>query len=105
NLTCPVQMNYAPNALAMYMTFYNDNSNGHCNIQADLLRSNINSVEQGGDLGTITTSGSPTFGRHVFAAALRETIDFDTSFYWFDVDISRDATLSCNPQLVGVYLQ
>jgi hypothetical protein len=109
-LTCPVRSLHqlAPNAVnGLGITFNMDNAN-QCFILADLLRTNLNNVEAGASLATINTSGH-TFspGRQTLNQSLSEPLDFNTSYYWVDIQLHRDppaATIGCNPEIVGTYL-
>ena|SRR2546423_144672 len=111
-LSCPVQgvFNIHPQDVNdLVLTFYNDGGFvggvNHCTIQADLLRSNLNNVEHGGDLAAISTSGQSYSGRHTLDRGLSEPLDFSTSFYWVDINLFRDSgSASCNPAVVGTYL-
>src|SRR5579862_6103017 len=71
-LTCPVPfLSYLslyygqPNALVI--TYYNDHGSdggvNHCYIAADLLRSNLNNQERGGDLVSLNSANQPPSGR------------------------------------------
>jgi hypothetical protein len=112
-LTCPVQSLHqvAANAVNNFeVTFYNnhgfDGGVNHCYIQADLLRSNLNNIEAGWDISRITTAGRPFTGRQTLDTGVPEKLDFDTSYYWVDIQLHRDlATATCDPLLVGTYLQ
>jgi len=110
-LTCPIHAlpegAAVPNDLAI--TFYDDNDfiegRNHCFISADLLRSNLNNIEHGGDADTISTVNYPASGRSNLNRLLMEKLDFSTSYYWVDVQLHRDSpTARCNPVFVGLYL-
>jgi hypothetical protein len=108
-LTCPVRSLHqvAPNAVNdLQITFYMNNVN-QCFIQADLLRTNLNNVEAGASLATIDTEDyffSP--GRQMLNQSLSEPLDFNTSYYWVDIQLHRDSpTVMCNPLIVGTNLQ
>ncbi len=67
-LTCPIPFlfasPYGPQPSALYITYYNDNGTtagvNHCYISADLLRSNLNDQERGGDLASLNTAADPS---------------------------------------------
>jgi hypothetical protein len=113
-LTCPIPflsyqtyLNGQPNQ--MVITYYNDNGFvggiNHCYIAADLLRSNTNNQEAGGDLSSLNTANTLTSGRQTLGAGLSEQMDFLNNYYWVDIQLHRDApNAACNPTLVGVYL-
>jgi len=112
-LTCPVQSvhDIVPGlAYNFVITFYNDHGFdggvNHCYILADLLRSNLNNVEAGGDLGNIAAANQSFVGRQTLDRFTIETLDFSTSYYWVDIQLHRDtATAACNPTLVGTFVQ
>jgi hypothetical protein len=112
-LTCPVRATHqiTPSAVNDFViTFYDDHGFdggvNHCYITADLLRSNLNNVEGGGDLGTIAAANKSFTGRQTLDVATSEILDFNTSYYWVDIQLHRDAsTATCNPTLVGTFLQ
>jgi hypothetical protein len=108
-LTCPVRSLHqvASNAVnGLQITFYMNNVN-QCFILADLLRTNLNNVEAGAFLATINTADyffSP--GRQTINQSLSEPLDFNTSYYWADIQLHRDSpTATCNPLIVGTSLQ
>jgi hypothetical protein len=106
-LSAPTSLN--PSPLQLWMTFYNDNAvvrgTKHCSITADFLRSNLNNIEAGADIVTISTPNLPLSGRQVLFAPVGQ-LDFSTSYYWVDVDLFRDSpAAACNPTLVGVFLK
>jgi hypothetical protein len=80
---------------------------GRCFILADLLRTNLNNVEAGASLATINASSPIPPGRQELNHSLSEQLDFNTSYYWIDVQLHRDTvvtTTGCNPEIVGTYL-
>jgi hypothetical protein len=114
-LACPVRAALSgptslnPGPLQLSMTFYNDNAVDrgmqHCSITADFLRTNINSIEAGADIATISTGNQPLSGRQIRSAQVGQ-LDFSTNYYWVDVDLFRDSpTVVCNPTLVGIFLK
>jgi hypothetical protein len=112
-LTCPIPATFVPSVFPfandLTLTFYNDRGFvggiNHCSIQADLLRTNLNDVESGSDVLTISTAGAATVGRSILSRLVPEAFDFDTSYYWVDIDLFRDSgSASCNPAVVGTYL-
>ncbi len=70
----------------LFLTFYNDHSRDdgrdHCFINADLLRTNLDSNELGADLGWVRTAGQSYTGRQRLSGQLSESLDFNTSYYW-----------------------
>jgi len=112
-LTCPVApfpMDFASPS-DFDMTYYDDNGFdpvsrvNHCYIRADLLRTNLDANEAGGDIASIQATNRVTSGRQVESAILRENLDFSTSYYWVDIQLHRDAAnATCNPTLVGTNL-
>jgi len=109
-LTCPVSalpVGQAPNGLTI--TYYDDNaydgSNNHCFIYADLLRSNLNNQERGWDIAYVRAANQATSGRQTMTGALTEYMNMQSSYYWVDIQLHRDAPhAACNPTLVGTYL-
>lgn len=78
-----------------------------CFILVDLLRTNLNNVEAGASLGTINASGPISPGRQTLDQILKESLDFNTSYYWVDIQLHRDPVVTatgCNPEIVGTYL-
>jgi hypothetical protein len=107
-LTCPVQGTFGAGS-AFFLTFYNDNgfagSVDHCYIRADFLRTNLDNIEIGGDLGSITTEHQIFTGRSVLVGALSEFVDFSRNYYWVDIELFRDSPSAiCNPIVVGTFL-
>jgi hypothetical protein len=104
-LSCPVASLHqvAPNLINdLHITFY---MNGNqCFILADLLRSNLNNVEAGASLATINAGHSFPPGRQELNQSLSEPLDFNTSYYWVDIQLHRDSPTACNPLIVGTYL-
>jgi len=91
------------------VTYYNDNGYvggvNHCTIRVDVLRSDLDSIEHGADISSYSTAGTSSTGRATKGASLTESLDFDTSYYWVDIDLYRDSnTATCNPVVVGTYL-
>jgi hypothetical protein len=98
-----------PLPLLLGMTFYNDHGfDGrvdHCSITADLLRTNLNDIEAGTDIATLTTTGTTDVGRQTVGKEVGP-LDFSTSYYWVDIDLFRDtAVATCNPVIVGTHLK
>jgi len=98
-----------PLPLQLGMTFYNDHGFDagidHCSITADLLRTNLNDVEAGADIATLTTAGTTHVGRQTLAKDVGP-LDFATSYYWVDIDLFRDrGVATCNPVIVGTNLK
>jgi len=111
-LICPVQgifgvpQNFVND---LVITFYNDNGFeggvDHCSIEAHLFRTNLNNIEAGADITTITTAGRAFTGRQTLDRGLPEFLNFDTSYYWVDIDMFRDSgSATCHPEFVGTYL-
>jgi hypothetical protein len=78
-----------------------------CFILVDLLRTNLNNVEAGASLATISASGPIPPGRQTLDQILTEALDFNTSYYWVDIQLHRDPAITaagCNPEIVGTYL-
>jgi hypothetical protein len=115
-LTCPVRAALSsPTSLnpsaqrQLSMTFYNDNAIirriKHCSIDAEFLRSNLDSTDASADIATIATANQPLSGRQTLSTPVGQ-LDFSTSYYWLDVDLFRDSPVAiCNPELVGVFLK
>src|SRR5215831_14580096 len=101
-LTCPVSalpVGQAPNGLTI--TYYDDNaydgSNNHCFIYADLLRSNLNNQERGWDIAYVRAANHATSGRQTMTGYLTESMDMQSSYYWVDIQLHRDAPdAACN---------
>jgi hypothetical protein len=124
-MSCPVASLHqvAPNLVNdLHITFYMGHQPTHaartdtpligsenrCFILVDLLRTNLNNVEAGASLATISISGHSFLpGRQELNQSLSELLDFNTSYYWIDIQLHRDppvTTVSCNPEIVGTYL-
>jgi hypothetical protein len=111
-LTCPVTFAVQPsfaNILTFGLTFYNDHgfdgNVDHCVIRAAFLRSNLNNIEGGLDIVDLGASGRSFSGRQMLMSNVAPLMDFSTSYYWIDVQLSRDSdTATCNPTLVGTFL-
>ncbi len=108
-MTCPVRSAFFAWMSKLHMVFYNDRSFSggatHCAISADLLRTNLNEEVLGWDIVSISTETHATTGRSELQKSFAEALDFDSSYYWVDVELSRDSgTATCNPVILGVYL-
>jgi hypothetical protein len=110
-LTCAVPFlayqYYQPSQLGI--TYYNDHGfdglTNHCYIAADLLRTNTNNLEAGGDLASMNTANQFTSGRQVLTTGVTDQMDFQNNYYWVDIQLHRDSpNAACNPSLVGTYL-
>src|SRR5882724_8426916 len=115
-LTCPVapfsgNINDITGPTTLNITYYDDRGFdpgsrvNHCWVQADLLRTNLDNIEHGGDIATVLAANQVSSGRQVQMADLPEDLNFSTSYYWVDIQLHRDAAnATCNPTLVGTNL-
>lgn len=109
-VSCPVPFlnGQYPYADELSITFYDDHGfdggTNHCYILADLLRSDL-TLERGWDLATVAAANQSFTGRQVLSAVLSETMDFQSDYYWVDIQLHRDSSkATCNPTLVGTFL-
>jgi hypothetical protein len=112
-LTCPVTaitpLRSGQRVNWLSVNYYDpDGRGGACQVRAFLLRGNLNQLERG---WTITGFDSNTgyswteigTGKTWGVAYIPEVLDFNTSYYFVDLELYRSDT-SCNPTAVGVHL-
>ncbi len=105
-MICPVTQLNDPNALpqTLFVTYTDPDGFGStCQVRAHLLRTSMDSSGLGNTIVSIDSNGSNVSTRTQGQAFFSEVIDFDSSYYWVDIELIRTGT-SCNPSVNGVRL-
>lgn len=111
-LTCPITGQFYDSNIPiteMAVNYYDpDGVNTGCRVKTYLLRANLNEHEGGNTIVSFDSNTSfhytePQSGKSFGTVDIPEGIDFNSNYYWIEVEINRSNT-SCNPTAVGVYL-
>jgi hypothetical protein len=88
---------------ALFLSYYDgDAGTNHCSVSATLLRKGI-SATSGATISTCTSSNNGST-RSTCASNFSHTFDFDASYYWVKLIVTRDDT-STLCRAIGVGLE
>ena len=95
----------------MYLTFVDGDVTGtHCSVSASLLRTSTGSSGLGSDIVDYSSNSCSGCNglRSQQGVNIPENFDFDASYYWVDVVLTRDSVClnsGNNPAFIGISIK